>query len=221
MNTARSFWAFAALCGSAVLLLIFLTPDLRPDSSLHPVTTAQTASATQGSDRVPRGKVSDKFPNILLTTHDNRPVRFYDDLVRDKSVVINFMYSDCVAGCPLTTANLNRLYDHLRPHMGKDILFLSITLSGVLDTPEALRTYADRFGGVRPGWLYLTGDYGEIDALRRTLGVYDLDPVIDANKSSHAGILTFGNDRTDRWAALPAMMDSRGIAKTVSWITRN
>jgi protein SCO1/2 len=35
------------------------------------------------------------FPNIVLTTQNNESVRFYDDLLRDKVVVINFMYASC------------------------------------------------------------------------------------------------------------------------------
>ena len=35
------------------------------------------------------------FPNHELTTHDGRTVRFYDDLLRGKTVLINFMYTDC------------------------------------------------------------------------------------------------------------------------------
>lgn len=35
------------------------------------------------------------FPNILLTTHQNKPVRFYDDLVKGRVVLINFMYTSC------------------------------------------------------------------------------------------------------------------------------
>src|SRR5688572_14082560 len=40
------------------------------------------------------------FPNILLTTHEGKKVRFYDDLIKDKIVVINFMYVKCDGVCP-------------------------------------------------------------------------------------------------------------------------
>ena len=79
----------------------------------------------------------------------------------------------------------------------------------------------ERNGGEKDGWLYLTGAYDDIDRVRRSLGVYDLDPVIDADKSEHSGLITFGNDRTDRWAALPALMNSHEIVETVLRITRD
>jgi len=37
----------------------------------------------------------DYFPNVELTTHRGDQVRFYDDLIKGKIVVINFMYATC------------------------------------------------------------------------------------------------------------------------------
>jgi cytochrome oxidase Cu insertion factor (SCO1/SenC/PrrC family) len=43
----------------------------------------------------PRGKRSDRFPNVELRTQFDRPVRFVEDLVRDRIVLVNFMYTTC------------------------------------------------------------------------------------------------------------------------------
>ena len=37
----------------------------------------------------------DRFPDVVLQTHDGRSVRFYEDLIKDKIVAINFMYVGC------------------------------------------------------------------------------------------------------------------------------
>ena len=49
------------------------------------------------------------FPDVVLTTSEGRKVRFYDDLLKDKIVVLNLMYADCDGICPVTTANLKRV----------------------------------------------------------------------------------------------------------------
>ena len=41
------------------------------------------------------GKLSDRFPNILLRDQHNESFRFYDDLIKDRIVIVNFMYSIC------------------------------------------------------------------------------------------------------------------------------
>lgn len=35
------------------------------------------------------------FPDVVLRTHDGNNVRFYEDLLKDKIVLINFMYATC------------------------------------------------------------------------------------------------------------------------------
>ena len=67
-----------------------------------------------------------------------------------------------------------------------------------------------------PGWIFLTGKYEEIERPRRQLRVYDLDPVIDVDKQSHANIITLGSDRIDRWATL---LQPKSIVTAVPRIT--
>ena len=43
----------------------------------------------------PNGKSSDRFPNTVLTAHDGTRYRFYEDLVRDRIVIIQFLYTRC------------------------------------------------------------------------------------------------------------------------------
>ena len=38
---------------------------------------------------------SERFADVELVTHDERKVRFRSDLVRDKTVLVNFMYTSC------------------------------------------------------------------------------------------------------------------------------
>ncbi len=97
------------------------------------------------------------FPNVVLTTHEGEQVRFYDDLIKDKFVTINMMYSTCKATCPLTTANLVRVQKLLADRVGRDLFMYSITLDPKQDTPEVLNAYAKTFG-VWAGWKFLTGN---------------------------------------------------------------
>jgi len=39
--------------------------------------------------------ILDRFPDVLLKTHDGETVRFYEDLIKGKTVAINFMYVAC------------------------------------------------------------------------------------------------------------------------------
>src|SRR6266849_3390359 len=60
------------------------------------------------------------FPNLILTTHEGKKVRFYDDLLKDKIVIINFMYATCAGVCPGVTANLVKVQEALGDRVGRD-----------------------------------------------------------------------------------------------------
>ena len=159
-------------------------------------------------------KQSDGFSDIVLTTQHGRAVHFYADLVKDKTVLINLMYSGCGETCPANTAELAKVNDVLGQRMGRDITMVSISIDPIADTPERLKQYWESFGA-KPGWLFLTGKPQDVDRLRHELGAYDLDPAIDADPTQHAGFVTVGNDRTNRWTALPLQMDRRGFVETL------
>ena len=50
-----------------------------------------------------------QLPNLPLITHEGKRVLFYDDLVKDKVVSLNFFYANCDEICPLVTANLAKV----------------------------------------------------------------------------------------------------------------
>lgn len=162
----------------------------------------------------PRAKY---FPNFLLRTHEGKEVRFYDDLIHGKHVVINMMYADCKGLCPPITANLVKVQELLKDRIGKDIFMYSITLRPEQDTPKSLKEYV-KMHGVKDGWTFLTGRPADIEVLRRKLGFIDLDPVADKDKKSHIGLLRIGNELTDMWIATPGISKPKNVIKRILWL---
>jgi protein SCO1 len=164
-----------------------------------------------------RGPRADYFPNFILRTQDNKPVRFYDDLVQGKIVIFNFFYARCEETCPATMANLARVQELLGGRVRFDYHMYSITLDSGHDTPRVLKEFA-RMYGAKPRWLFLTGKQHEIELLRHKLGYADPDPVRDKDKSRHLGVIRYGNEAMDRWAACPVEMNPERIAESIYWM---
>ena len=154
------------------------------------------------------------IPDVELTTHEGRTVRFYDDLVRGRTVVVQFFFVHCEGVCPLSTGKMLELQAELGPRLGRDVYFLSITLDPERDTPAVLAEHA-RAIGAAPGWTFLTGDEADIEVLRGRLGVFDIDPVIDADRDQHAGLLVLGNDAKQRWTMKPATLPVRSLLQAI------
>ena len=157
------------------------------------------------------------LPNVELITHEGRTVRFYDDLVRGKVVAINFMFTRCARFCPTTTAKLATVQSALGERLGRDVFMYSISLDAAHDTPEVLKRYARAFG-VKPGWTFLTGKAEDIKMLRRKLGVYDRDPLIDADPTKHSGLIVLGNEPRGRWRAIAALSKPVRIRQAIERI---
>jgi protein SCO1/2 len=157
------------------------------------------------------------FPNLVLTTHEGRKVRFYDDLIKDKIVILNFMYVKCEGICMPLTMNLRRVQDLFGKRMGRDIFIYSFTLKPQEDTVASLRHYA-HMHHVRPGWTFLTGSVADMELVRRKLEFVDPDPELDKDKSTHVGVIKYGNEPLERWGGCPGMSKAAWIVKSVSWV---
>jgi protein SCO1/2 len=139
------------------------------------------------------------LPNVELVTQDGARVHFYDDLVKDRRVVIQFMFTRCKDICPVITHHLAEVQRMLGGRVGRDIFFYSVSLSPEEDTPKDLRAFA-KMHGAGPGWTFLTGKPEDILLLRRSLGFFYDNPKEDADRNNHSGMILVGTEPLMRWA---------------------
>ena len=93
----------------------------------------------------------DYVPNVPVVTQDGKTLNFYDDLIKDKIVVLSFIYTSCKDICPLATAQARRgARTSCGDRLGRDIFFLSISIEPERDTPQRSKQYADALPR-RPG----------------------------------------------------------------------
>lgn len=136
------------------------------------------------------------FPNVPLITHEGKSVHFFDDLIKDKVVAINFIYTSCPDSCPLETSRLAEVQRILGDRVGRDVFMYSITIDPATDTPEVLKKYREKYK-VGPGWTFLTGTEANITLLRKKLGLYIQE--IQNGTNDHNLSLIIGNQSTGQW----------------------
>jgi protein SCO1 len=176
---------------------------------------APFALASSGkAEKLPQDGV-EWFTNVEVTTQEGRKLRFYDDVMKGKILLINFFYTDCDAICPLMTENLVQLQELLGSRVGDEIRMVSITLQPEHDTPEVMAAYAKTYG-VGPGWMFLTGQKDDIELLRHRLGFFDIDPVVDADPEQHIGTVRIANEPMHRWMMSPALVSPAALVRAVN-----
>jgi protein SCO1/2 len=132
------------------------------------------------------------MPNLPVVTQDGKTLRFYDDLIKGKIVIISFIFTRCTDICPITTARLAQIEEKLGDSVGRDIFIYSITVDPENDSPEKLKAYAEAFHA-GPGWKFLTGKLADIRAINGKLGERM------RSLSEHRNEIVLGNDATGEW----------------------
>jgi protein SCO1/2 len=157
------------------------------------------------------------FPNVDLTTSRGRTVRFYDDLLKDKIVILNLMDTRSRDVCPTTTAHLKQVRKLLEAEVDHAVFIYSLTSRPEQDSPEALDGFARAHGIDDPRWLFLTGNPAEVDLLRHKLGFADPNPKMDRDRSRPTDLLRYGNEPLAIWGTCQGSAEPAWIAQEIGF----
>jgi len=144
-----------------------------------------------------------RIPDVEVLDQDGKTHHFYSDLVKGKTVAINFIFTNCTTICPPLGATFARVQRDL---LGKDVQFISVSVDPLTDTPERLKAWGAKFKA-GAGWTFVTGNKPEIDQLLRALGASA------ARREDHTPSVIVGNDAKDVWTR------TYGLARTTQMVT--
>ena len=148
------------------------------------------------------------FTDTVLINQDGEKMRFYSDLLKGKTVIIDSFFATCQGSCLPMNRNLEKVQEALGDRLGKDAYILSISVDPTVDTPPALKAYSKKLNA-RPGWYFLTGDKASVDFVLKKLGQFVDD------KQDHLNIFIIGNDRTGLWKKAFGLAKSEELVKVV------
>jgi protein SCO1 len=131
--------------------------------------------------------------------------------MKGRKVLINVMYSVCSNVCPPATRNLIEAR-RLLGDAAKDVHFVSMTLTPLADTPEALRSYK-KLHGIGANWTVLTGTLDNVETAQRALGFIGVDDTDDL--LSHSAMAKLCDERNLRWSHVNTMLSARSIARMI------
>ncbi|HSD48060.1 MAG TPA: SCO family protein [Pyrinomonadaceae bacterium] len=162
----------------------------------QPAPAASTDAPKTVADTKPAGDTkpavsSMKIPDAEVLDQNGKELKFYSDLVKDKIVAINFIFTTCTTICPPLTATFRRVQQEAASRQ-LDVQLISISVDPTTDTPERLRDFAAKFKA-GPNWTFITGDKAHIDSVLQALGV------AVSNKNDHTPMVLIGNEASDFW----------------------
>src|ERR1700754_1961230 len=171
-------------CPKCKMKLVPKKPEPSPTPTPNPETTAES---TAGSSAF----TSSKIPDAPVIDQHGKQLNFYSDLIKGKTVAINFVFTTCTAICPSLTATFRRVQQDAATR-GVDVQLISVSVDPTTDTPERLNDYATKFKA-GPNWTFVTGDKARIDSVLQGLGA------AVSNKNDHTPMILIGNDSSAYW----------------------
>ena len=187
-------------CGMTLRLVTTKDPVDAPASA--PIATAPK-QAYDSSDFS-----SARIPDVKVYDQNGSRLNFYADLVKNKTVAINFIFTTCTTICPPMTATFRRVQQEL-VNVAPDVQLISVSVDPSTDTPERLRDFAAKFKA-GPGWTFVTGDKAEMESLLRALGAAVGD------KNDHTPMILVGNDATDYWTRTYGLSSPTTLVKVIT-----
>ncbi|MGH8520433.1 MAG: SCO family protein [Gammaproteobacteria bacterium] len=170
-----------------------------------------TSPLKDTAEKLPFSKAS--IPDVVLLNQHGEQVRFYSDLVKNKVVAINFIFTTCTTICLPMGAHFSKLQKLMGEQVGKDFHLISISVDPVIDTPQRLKAWGEKLNA-GPGWTLLTGPKHDVVTVLKALGVFTPD------KWDHTPIVLIGNEATGQWARADGLASPAKLAEIISYLNR-
>lgn len=152
------------------------------------------------------------IPDTPVLDQNGMSRLFYTDLVRDKIVAVNFVFTRCTMVCPMLGFKFGQLRELLGAQAGESIHLVSISTDPLYDTPERLNAWAQKFNA-GPGWNQVTGNKQDIDHLLKSLKAFSAD------KQDHSSLVLLINDSLNEWLWLDGESDPKLIHSALAqWL---
>jgi len=152
--------------------------------------------------------LSSRIPDARVYDQNGKRLNFYSDLVKGKTVAINFIFTTCTTICPPMTATFRRVQQDMAG-LPLHVELISISVDPTTDTPERLRDFAAKFKA-GPGWTFVTGDKTEIESLLQALGA-----AVD-DKNDHTPMILVGNDPAGYWTRAYGLSSPAALVKVMT-----
>jgi protein SCO1/2 len=99
-----------------------------------------------------------KVPEFSFTNQEGEIITDKDYL--GKVYVVEFFFTTCPTICPRMNRNLVEIQEEFKDFENFGVA--SFTITPEIDTPEVLKTYAEKYGITNPNWNLMTGDEDKI-----------------------------------------------------------
>lgn len=137
-------------------------------------------------------RLTNKIPDITVIDQEGKQQLFYTDLVKDRTVAINFIYTTCNTVCPVLTEIFRHTHEILNKEENQHVRLISVSVDPFNDTAQKLKGFAAKLNA-KKDWVFVAAEKSDLDRLLKALGTFS------TKRDDHSSMVLIGNDRHDRW----------------------
>jgi protein SCO1 len=195
-------------------LLILLAGIFTTTQAQKPAPPAEPHDHSHMSKSTESSPAEKYFTDVELINQDGKKVRFYSDVLKGKTVIVNAFFTSCTSVCPPMNRNMEKIQEALGDRVGRDVFLVSMTVDPETDTPARMKEYAKKFHA-GSGWIFLTGKKQNLDWALYKLGQYV------ENKDDHQSVLIIGNEPTGLWKKAFGMANVAELVQVVESVVND
>lgn len=149
-----------------------------------------------------------RYDDSQLLDYDAKPVKLKSDVIGDRIVVLDFVYTSCTTVCPVLSALMAQVQGSLDAKAAEEVRLVTISVDPARDSPQKMKEYAGRYGA-KPGWVWLTGPTGRVNEVLKGFGAYA------PNFEDHPPLVLVGDARTGQWVRYFGLNDPKLVIAKV------
>jgi protein SCO1/2 len=147
-----------------------------------------------------------RLVDLALTNQEGKTVKFKSEVIGERIVVLDNIYTSCTTACPILTTVMVNVHHRIGARAGKEVSLVSLSVDPVTDTPQRLRAYAHRH---KAAWDLWTGPKPAMDQVLKGLGIYTAD------FTDHPSSILVGDGKTGQWTRFYGFVSPEQIVKRV------
>lgn len=188
-----------------VFILLFVSSvALAQDEDTH----RHHKDMQQAQEKHAASFVGIELPDAMLVTQHGKEVSLRNDVVGDKIVVVDFVYTTCTTVCPVLSAVFAQVQNELGERLGDEVTMVSISVDPLRDTPARMKNYASKLGA-GDDWVWLTGRKQTVTEVLEEFGAYT------PNFEDHPSMILVGDGKHGKWARFLGFPSADQIVRKV------
>lgn len=203
----------AALAPGLLLALPARAADPAPADDPHAACKAAAAKATAEAAKPASAQAAPSAATVTLedlpvVDQDGKSRRFRSEVIGDRIVVMDFIFTTCTTICPVLSSKMARLQERLGDRLGREVFLVSVSVDPTRDGPAQLLAYSKKWKA-RAGWSFLGGKPADVNEVLKGVGAYT------ANFANHPPMFLVGDGKSGSWVRLNGFPEVDQLMKQV------